>query len=69
MVAPANVNGSWTLYVEDLVSGQQATLNSWSLGIGVQTVPEGGQWVMTALVLAGLVGFEARRRGGRGARR
>ena len=49
------VNGSWTLYVEDLVSGQQATLNSWSLGIGVQTVPEGEQWVMTALVLAGLV--------------
>ena len=60
------VNGSWTLYVEDLVSGQQATLNSWSLGIGVQTVPEGEQWVMTALVLAGLVGFEARRRAGGG---
>ena len=62
-------DGAGTLYVEDVVPGQQTTLNSWTLNLQVSStsVPEGEQWVMTALVLAGLVGFEVRRRlGGEG---
>ena len=50
-----NPNGSWTLFVADLVSGDAATLNSWSLTITGE-VPEPGEAVLVILgAIAGLL--------------
>jgi MYXO-CTERM domain-containing protein len=54
-----NPNGTWTLLVTDLASGNAARLNSWSIE-GVGAVPEPGEW--TALAGLALAGFAAIRR-------
>ena len=54
-------DGVWTLYVEDVVSGQEATLNSWTLNLEVDTVPEPGAMALSAVVLCGVAGYAARR--------
>ncbi len=56
-----SADGVWTLYVEDVVSGQQATLNSWTLNLEVDTVPEPGTLALSAVVLCGVAGYAARR--------
>jgi len=55
-----NPNGSWTLYVADLSGGEQSTVTSWGLDIGVASVPEPGSMVegaLAALFLGGVIGF------------
>lgn len=54
-----NPNGTWTLLVTDLSSGNQARLNSWAIE-GVGAVPEPGEWA--TLAGAVLAGFAAIRR-------
>ncbi len=44
-------DGMWTLYIEDVVTGQQATMNSWTLTIS--SVPEPGTWSLAAGVALG----------------
>ena len=48
--------------MEDVASGQLATLNSWTLNIQVNTVPEPGAIAMSGVLLCGVAVYVARRR-------
>lgn len=55
-------DGSWTLYVEDVVSGQQATLTDWELIMSVDTVPEPQTWAMMGLTALSTTAYAIRLR-------
>jgi hypothetical protein len=48
-----DANGEWTLFVADVSSGDQMTVNSWS--IEIQGVPEPSTAVITTLSVLGLL--------------
>lgn len=53
-----NPSGSWTLYVADLSGGEQSTVTSWGLDIGVASMPEPGSMLegaLAALFLGGAI--------------
>jgi len=55
-----NPNGSWTLFVADVNSGEQSTVTGWGLDIGVASVPEPGSMLegaLAALFLGGAIGL------------
>jgi subtilisin-like proprotein convertase family protein len=54
-----NPNGTWTLFIDDMSSGDTSTLNSWSLDI--TAVPEPSTWAMGAFGVC-FAGFGAARR-------
>lgn len=55
-----NANGTWTLFLADMVSGGQGTLLSW--GLDVTVVPEPATWALLVFggVVVGLVVFQQR---------
>ena len=53
-----NANGTWTLFLADMVSGDQATLMSWGLNISV--VPEPISWALG--IFGGILGLVVVRR-------
>lgn len=53
-------DGTWTLYVEDLVPGQQATLHSWTLNL--TGIPEPGTGLLFGLGVCGVAVHALRRR-------
>ena len=55
-----NPNGSWMLFVADVSGGDQSTVTSWGLDIGVASVPEPASLVegaVAVLFLGGVIGF------------
>jgi hypothetical protein len=56
----STANGTWTLFLADLSSGDQSTLVSW--GLTVSVVPEPVTWALLAFGVAMVVLFIMRRR-------
>lgn len=50
-----NPSGTWTLFVADLATGDTATLNSWSLSVTGEMIPEPGSLLLFAVGIAGVV--------------
>jgi subtilisin-like proprotein convertase family protein len=48
------VNGIWTLRIEDTAGGDEGTLNSWSMNVESAEIPEPATFALTGLALAAL---------------
>ena len=55
-----NPNGTWTLYIADVNGGEQGTVTSCGLDLGVASVPEPGSMLedaLAAIFLGGAIGI------------